>query len=446
METYAFVDTNVLLHYRFFRDVDWAAALGVRPVTLVFAPVVLAELDQLKWAGSRREKSRAKAVLAALDDLGLAATSVALRPGVNVAAASLEPDEALFGRHQLHPAVNDDRLLASLFGWAHGRDDCRVLLLTADAGIRVKARALQIEAIAPDESLALGDEPDETERQLAAAQHELAALRGAAPVLRVTIDGATHTERIIRFVRPYDAPTVARMLDGWRSANPQVEPSARSVRLPDGRTFSLESLSGLPGFISEADAATHNKAVDRLLSAYESFLREWPAVVNRLRRTLALDFVLENFGTAPADDVDVVFSTTTANGLWLRALPDAPRPPAMPRRRDWLERGLSGLMTPRFDPRELVHPAANVTGPDVDEGDQRSARYTVKRVKHHVPCALDVVYFEFASDEDVRSFAITCRLIAANIRAPQEVTLHVKVETEHGETPPPLPPPSEVDA
>ena len=60
MRVFAFVDTNVLLHYRFFRDVDWAEELGADEATLVFAPVVVEELDEQKWAGTRRARARAK--------------------------------------------------------------------------------------------------------------------------------------------------------------------------------------------------------------------------------------------------------------------------------------------------------------------------------------------------------------------------------------------------
>ena len=51
--------------------------------------------------------------------------------------------------------------------------------------------------------------------------------------------------------------------------------------------------------------------------------------------------------------------------------------------------------------------------PDV-EGEGRRIEFTVKRVKHHVPCPLDEVYFQFASNDDIRSFTINCRLVAAN--------------------------------
>ncbi len=52
METFAFVDTNLLLHYRLFTEVDWHKELGVADVTLVLAPVVVSEVDDHKWSGS----------------------------------------------------------------------------------------------------------------------------------------------------------------------------------------------------------------------------------------------------------------------------------------------------------------------------------------------------------------------------------------------------------
>ena len=102
--TFAFTDTNVLLHYAFFRDVDWARELGVGEVTLVLPPVILEELDKRKWSGTRREKERAKAVLRALKDLGLSTTSMEVRPSVNVIALDEEPDDAFLARNRLQPA------------------------------------------------------------------------------------------------------------------------------------------------------------------------------------------------------------------------------------------------------------------------------------------------------------------------------------------------------
>jgi predicted ribonuclease YlaK len=115
---FALTDTNVFIHYEFFRNVDWAAELGARPVTLVLPSVVLEELDKRKWAGTRREKERAKAVLRTLKELGFSTTPVEIRPGVSVMALDDEPDDAFMAQHRLQPRAADDRLLASAIAFS----------------------------------------------------------------------------------------------------------------------------------------------------------------------------------------------------------------------------------------------------------------------------------------------------------------------------------------
>ena len=67
-----------------------------------------------------------------------------------------------------------------------------------------------------------------------------------------------------------------------------------------------------------------------------------------------------------------------------------------------------------------------IDGPNIAADDNTEVQYAVRRVKHHVPCTLPNVYFQFESD-DVASFAINYRLVAANIREPREATLNVKI-------------------
>ena len=205
MQVFAFIDTNVLLHYRFFRDVNWATELHAEEATLVFAPVVVEELDKRKWAGARRDRERAKSVLKALKDLGLSAAPVAMRPGVEIVVLDEEPADALFARHRLQPGVSDDRLLASVLAFKEAqRGSAAILVLTADTGLSIKAPTRQIAVVAPDERLQRDDEPDETERKLEAAQRDLAALRAVAPSLRLTVAGET-----VQFVDRADVGLVA---------------------------------------------------------------------------------------------------------------------------------------------------------------------------------------------------------------------------------------------
>jgi len=62
---------------------------------------------------------------------------------------------------------------------------------------------------------------------------------------------------------------------------------------------------------------------------------------------------------------------------------------------------------------------------------------------HHVPCELPVVYFQFDSDDAVASFTLNVRLVAANIRKPNDVALHVEVVRAEKVAPPPPPEPGD---
>ena len=434
VQVFAFIDTNVLLHYRFFRDVDWAAALDAPEVVLVLAPVVLSELDDHKWSGSRREKARAKAVLKAIDEIELVAEAIGIRAGVSVMGIGHEPAEAVFARYRLQGGVKDDRLLASLLAF---REECgassRALLVTADAGLRVKARVQRIEVIAPAHDLAIDDEPDETERRLSAANRELAAYKSAAPDLRLTIEGEPFVEEKVTLVRGFDAQTRARLCAKWRSRYPHVGGMPDQVRLLGG-AISLSGLAGLPGFISAEDAKKHNAEIDLVFGKYEKYLEAWPSIVNRYRRSLELKFVLENSGTAPADDVHLKL-WTEADGVWLEELPVPPTPPAMPKRPDLFDVGLHSPM-PYLDTGTFRVASRDSDGPNVSRAEPKCIEYWEKRVTHHVPRELTPVYFQFSTDEAVGSFSINYRLVAANIREPQTGTVHVKLSLGVAEAPP----------
>lgn len=187
MPVCVFIDTNVLMQFRMFDQVDWAKELGVPELTLVFAPVVFSELDKYKWAGTRRQKERARTVLKKLDTLALSTTPVNVRAGVKAIALDQEPADALFAQHRLHPQSADDRLLASYLGFVEDHAGERVLILSADSGLATKARSRRIELVAPAEDLELPDEPDEVVRELEKTRRELAEVKSAAPDLRLTL-------------------------------------------------------------------------------------------------------------------------------------------------------------------------------------------------------------------------------------------------------------------
>jgi hypothetical protein len=429
VRVFAFIDTNVLLHYRFFDEVDWAAQLGADDVTLVFAQVVFDELDRHKWAGTHKEKRRAQAVLKKIQALKLSGAAVNVRTHADVMGLDIEPENEVFARYRLQLQSADDRLLASLLMFREADPSARVALLSPDVGCGIKARKRQIEVVEPDEALALADEPDEIEKELEKTKRELARMKSAAPNLRLVFAGiGTHASFKATLVRPFNYREIDRLADAWRKRHPHV------AALPDaiaglGGGITAKALRGFP-FMTEEEAKERNAENDRVLSDYLKFLKAWPEAQNGLRRILPFNLVLENTGTAPADDVDVELRTE-ARGRWLEEPPELPAPPQMPKRRGPFDFGIDPVALSALDtlPRNaFINPALNEDGPNISgkDGDQ-GVQYTVRRVKHYVPCILPVVYFQFDSDEDIASFTVQVRLVAANITEPAERTLDVEV-------------------
>jgi hypothetical protein len=440
MTVFVFIDTNVLMQYRFFDEVDWPKELGFSDVTLIFAQVVFAELDKFKWAGTRRQKDRARAVLKKLAALALTDTPVALRHGVQAIALDAEPADALFTQHRLQSQSSDDRLLASYFSFREEHTADRLLVLSADSGLAAKARSRRIELVAPDDALELADEPDEIERELEKTRRALAEAKGATPNLNLTFgDGATHGQFEVQPVRAIDGQTSRQLREAWRKKYPYRAQTADSFEI-GGQKISLGTFAGFPGFLTEQDAADYNAGVDRAFAKYEAFLSSWPAAVNAYRRILRFELVLENSGTAPATDVDVQL-WTDARGIWRDDLPKAPSvAPGLRKAKSPFDIAAS---MPYIDHlADLVIPSRNTNeeGPNISDGPEQRVQYSVKRVMHHVPCELPVVYFQFDSDDAVGSFAVNFHFIAANIQKPRIDALHVKVE--HAE-PSPAPPPPE---
>jgi hypothetical protein len=223
-------------------------------------------LDKRKYAGTRREKERAQKVLKAIRALGRIDKPVLVRDGVWLMGLVAEPDDAFFVEHRLQRQDQDDRLLASALAFKAGAEaSARVVICTADTGLTLKGPTRQMEILELDDSLKLPDEPDETERELEASRRELAAIRTAAPDVRVRFADGPVLEACIQLVGPMDSGAIQRHVGRFRAAHPHVHPTPETIPMPNGGVFKLPSFAGVPGFVTPEEAHAHNKAIDNIL-------------------------------------------------------------------------------------------------------------------------------------------------------------------------------------
>src|SRR6266516_3895674 len=151
---YCFLDTNILHHFQTFDEVDWPSVLHTNQVCLVLAPITLREVDKHKddYTNERRRK-RARMLLSKLKYLLESETTTEQLPQVrrNVTLMALSQEPMInWAAEQLDPNVDDDRLLASILDFSHQHASVKVLLLTADFLVRLKSKAYDIQALAPE--------------------------------------------------------------------------------------------------------------------------------------------------------------------------------------------------------------------------------------------------------------------------------------------------------
>jgi hypothetical protein len=80
---YLFLDTNALLHFKRPDQIDWPSLAKSSPVTLIFPPVVIRELEEQKVQNhTKRIRERAQAILGWLAQFLDAKLPPLIRPNV----------------------------------------------------------------------------------------------------------------------------------------------------------------------------------------------------------------------------------------------------------------------------------------------------------------------------------------------------------------------------
>lgn len=147
MQTLLVLDTNAFLHGSHFEQVDWCANLKATNIVLVVFPVVLGELDQLKWqASSAQLRDRAKRIASAIGKIVRTVPpgeDAPLRDGVKIRHVGINPKLA----PEVDPRNRDEVLQASIDSLkGEGK---RVLFLSLDENAALIARGRGTDIVEP---------------------------------------------------------------------------------------------------------------------------------------------------------------------------------------------------------------------------------------------------------------------------------------------------------
>lgn len=196
-----FIDTNTLLHFQRFDEVDWPRVCGVARVILLIEATVIRELDRFKNDNSNiGRRDRARSVLARLVPLleeSLDGTPAEVRKGTTVQPV-LELPIFELSELDLDYQVADDRILAAVVSFGKINPNIPVALMTDDGAARLKARLLNIRTMSPEDTLDRVDILDERDKSIRRLRSELAEIKARRPVLEIELATWDQAGRLVQ--------------------------------------------------------------------------------------------------------------------------------------------------------------------------------------------------------------------------------------------------------
>lgn len=409
------IDTNLLLHFKRPNELDWTSAGD--DVVLVVLPVVLRELEKVKVSSPvPRLRDRAAKVVTWLGSLIDSGVEAPLRKGVRLRFHSFEP--ALdFSAHSLSREVQDDHLIAGLIELSEGTNE-RATLVTADIGLKLKAKQRGFTVVTRADGDRLAEEPDVRERELAELRAENQRLKARLPLLAVcAADGKAR----IQLARPQAPPERQSLETVMRSYPELVAPS-------DGEAV-LGSIAQLLATPSDRARAEYNGELQTFYREYRDFLAAYRAWASGALCRAQLPLVLQNNGTAVASDIDVILTfPEDVVVIRLDAVPTAPKPPTPPEKPE--PGALASLTriprTPMLSAIDTFHPRAANKPLDWSLKVKRNiAHFKLTKLKHGFSYNIAGLVLQFPNIDAMRSMTVDVEASAAEGIAPLTSQLHV---------------------
>ena len=401
--TYVFPDTNVFVHFQPIEK--WNKTdIVADDFQVALSPSVISELDKIKYsAGSAATKRRVQETVKRLSE----STNMLFDNLQFVFIDDPNPFDEFLRSHNLSSTDKDDHFLATVkfFKESHPLDG--VIVLTNDLGVKLKCKRHGIEFISPESKYGVV-EPDESSKEIKKLLSQLDRLQNLQPVVKMCFPGGEQRQ-IFDLEEPWDdyEYIVKEKMEEIRASNPHI----KAEPTPDNEWMvALQLYRKTPEKVKK-----YNDALDEFYKKYELYLKRSEGMNYKKALTIQLELEIMNFGTNPAEDVDIYmhfpdgFTLLTKDQYYSGEMP--PSPPELqyyslaPIDTQSMLSSIIGSSFPRINTDRFSIKKTNSY--DVDEN--------YEYIKHNATYSFRKLYVMFDSFEDAKSFEITYTMTAGNM-------------------------------
>lgn len=464
---FVFPDTNVLIQGRALKDQAWGE-LGRDTIDIMLSGPVIRELDRLKnrpgrvGKAARSMSTKVRELMSSTDRAEILREAA---PRVKLCLAPGTPNQAK-AREEIDLTHDDQAIINQALASLDAGAD--VVLLTDDNFAAMTAEHFGLPVRMLPAHWLKEPEPDDSAKELARKDDEIARLKMAEPMLKLRFvdQSGSQIDRLevtMKRYHPVSTADVARLVERVTALAPMAKLTPTPVRTsqprytakgldissiayPDGSTMPLNQ-SAIDKYQEE-----YREWVESVRSKIAGFHAEW----NRRREWPQAIFCVQNSGSRPAADVLVEIGASGSFALsgvrkiesdarrksanWL-ALPFPPEPPRRKSRAEML------MATSLFDrdpfanlPPAPVFPTAASLRRDDDVFYWREGKSDPVSTM-----ALECKSFRHGREEEDFSFSVWAKdggdvrglivglVSASNIREPFEKRLPLRIKFEDRE-------------
>lgn len=449
-----FLDTNVYLHYQLFDQINWLEVLKAEDITIIVPPVIIRELNKHKDSHSRpRVKKRADVILKKLFTLFDADSKVLLRDGIEILLEDRDP-LIDFDTHQLNRDVQDDVLIGNIIMCRTEVPETEIVLVTSDFGLTLSAKARRqgIATFKIPDNFKIPDEPNPEQQRIKELEKEIRELQLRIPQLSLMFeDGSNYANFTVSPPFELTADEIEDKLKTVRDRYPKMDKQPKPPA--EGGKENNSTLTGIAAaiaamqlnHISSKAIAEYNEELENFYREYEQFLQDDVLYSNFMRRTIKLAILLVNDGTAPAEDIDIFMHFPDGFRLFdednFPNRPTEPQPPSKPKstlemfgsmRESLIVPSYLSNLTPYH--AGSISPPSNVSSMNIRRTNSYDVDFHVRRLKHQMQEPADILYVVFDSFEEVKSFQIDYKILAADVPNEIDGSLHVVIEKTNSST------------
>ncbi|WP_301425245.1 PIN domain-containing protein [Bacteroides caecimuris] len=193
--TYAFIDTNLLLHFKVFEGIKWTKLLNDKDVVLVICPTVLDEIDKHKDSAKGKIRNRAKTIYKILSDYLDGKTTN------NIDLIFCESGKVNTVTSTYSNGREDEYIIAAAS--AFSKEGCKVIV-SFDIGMKFRAKQAGIDFMMPEDTPEnrLSQEPTEEEKKIKELEKEVLLYKNRRSKPILTFRDGTDAIEISQYVAP----------------------------------------------------------------------------------------------------------------------------------------------------------------------------------------------------------------------------------------------------